>query len=128
MPCSGSGGQPEVRQRLQRPMEFTIEMTRQVMRQDLGPAACLVVPTAAAACPVGVKLLIKQADAALHLPTPLLQQRLLLGGVLHLPVGACGHRSQVDRPPLLLIYPAKPAQLHIQPLGRTPLTPGDDAA
>lgn len=70
MPCSGSGGQPEVGQRLRRPMEFGIDMTRQVMRQNLGPAACLVVPTAAAERPVGVKLLIKQADAALHLATP----------------------------------------------------------
>jgi hypothetical protein len=85
MPCSGSSGQPEVRHGLGRPTEFAIQMTRQVMRQDLSPAARLIVSAAAAERPPSVKLAIKQADATLHLAPPPLEPRLLLGGVLHLP-------------------------------------------
>ena len=67
-------------------------MTRQVMRQHFRPAARLVVPTAAAERPSGIELLIQQADATLDLPAPLLEQRLLLGGVVRLPVRAGGRR------------------------------------
>jgi len=114
MPCSSSGGQPEVRHGFPGPPEFAIQMTRQVMRQHLGPAPRLVMTTAAAERPSGVELAIEQADTTFDFSAPLPQERLLLGGVLHL---------QFERVAAVTVIPWRAAASRLAAFGQKALSP-----